>query len=56
MWFFDYRSGRKDKEARFYVKINAVTKGEFDFPGTTLEAMYDNNYRAFKKGTRVKVK
>ena len=52
MWFFDHT---RNKEYRFYVKINAVSKGEFDFPGTNLEAMYDNNYRAYKKGYRVKV-
>ncbi|MCQ2609515.1 MAG: hypothetical protein MJ151_01815, partial [Lachnospiraceae bacterium] len=52
MWFFDYHG---EKEYRFFVKLNAVTKGEYDFPGTTLEAMYDNNYRAYKKGGRVKV-
>ena len=52
MWFFNYNG---DKEHRFFVKINAVTKGEYDFPGTVLEAMYDNNYRAYKKGGKVKV-
>lgn len=52
MWFFNYNN---DKELHFFVKINAVTKGEFDFPGTVLEAMYDNNYRAYKKGGKVKV-
>lgn len=52
MWFFNY-SGRGIK--RFLVKLNAVTRGEFDFPGTTLEAMYDNNYKAYKKGGKVKV-
>ena len=53
MWFFNHYSS--DKEYSFFVKINAVTKGEYDFPGTTLEAMYDNNYKAFKKGGKVKV-
>ncbi|MBQ2204749.1 MAG: alpha-2-macroglobulin family protein [Lachnospiraceae bacterium] len=52
MWFFDYTT---NKEYRFLVKINAVTKGEYDFPGTKLEAMYDNDYRAYKKGKKVKV-
>ena len=52
MWFFNYNGG---KEHRFFVKINAVTKGEYDFPGTVLEAMYDNDYRAYKKGGKVKV-
>lgn len=52
MWFFDYNYG---KELKFLVKINAVTKGEYDFPGTKLEAMYDYDYRAYKKGKKVKV-
>ena len=52
MWFFNYSN---DKEYRFFVKINSVTKGEFDFPGTTLEAMYDNTYKAYKKGGKIKV-
>ena len=52
MWFFNYSGSHK---YRFFVKLNAVTKGEYDFPGTVLEAMYDNDYRAYKKGKRVKV-
>lgn len=52
MWFFNYNN---EKELNFFVKLNAVTKGEYDFPGTVLEAMYDNNYRAYKKGWKVKV-
>lgn len=53
MWFFDYTS---DHEYKFFVKLNAVTKGEFNFPGTVLEAMYDYDYRAYKKGEKVIVK
>ena len=52
MWFFSYS---KYKNYSFFVKVNAVTKGEYDFPGTSLEAMYDNNFTAYKKGERVKV-
>ena len=52
MWFFNHNSNNPYK---FYIKINSVTKGEFDLPGTTLEAMYDHDYRAFKKGSRVVV-
>ncbi len=52
MWFFNCDG---DKSYTFFVKLTAVTKGEFDFPGTTLEAMYDYNYRAFRKGEKVKV-
>ncbi len=53
MWFFDYTSNH---DYSFFVKINAVTKGEFDFPGTLLEAMYDIDFRAYKKGSRILVK
>ena len=53
MWFFDYSS---NNNYSFFVKINAVTKGEFDLPGTLLEAMYDHDYRAYKKGSKVVVK
>lgn len=52
MWFFDYKG---NKSCSFFIKVNAVTKGEYDFPGTTLEAMYDNNFKAYKKGYKVKV-
>ena len=52
MWFFDYN---EHTDYKFFVKINAVTKGEFAFPGTVLEAMYDYDYRAFKKGGKVVV-
>ena len=52
MWFFDHT---RNKEYVFFVKLNAVTKGEFEFPGTSLEAMYDNKYRSYKKGNKIKV-
>ena len=52
MWFFNYGGSG---ELSFFAKLNAVTKGEYDFPGTVLEAMYDESYRAYKKGNRVKV-
>ena len=52
MWFFDYSS---NNDYKFLVKINAVMKGEFDLPGTVLEAMYDYDYRAYKKGSKVLV-
>lgn len=52
MWFFNYDDF---KEYKFYIKINSVTKGEYSFPGTTLEAMYDHDYRAYKKGSKIKV-
>lgn len=55
MWFFDYNNYNQGGQS-FFVKINAVTKGNFDFPGTTAEAMYDNSCRAYLKGFRAEVK
>ena len=55
MWFFDYNNYNQGGQS-FFVKINAVTKGKFDFPGTTAEAMYDNSCRAYLKGFRAEVK
>jgi len=52
MWFFDLR---KSKKLDFVVKLNAVSVGEFDLPGTITEAMYNNNYKASKAGKKVKV-
>ena len=55
MWFFDFNNyGNRDYS--FFVKINGVTKGSFDFPGTTAEAMYNNSYRAYLKGFKTEVK
>lgn len=53
MWFFDLNPN--DRSLDFLVKLNAVTVGEFVLPPTLLEAMYNNNYRAVKAGTRVRV-
>ncbi|MBE9469530.1 MAG: hypothetical protein IMY72_14585 [Bacteroidetes bacterium] len=56
MWFFDlYEHKPIYNELDFVVKINAVTIGEFDLPPTLVEAMYNGNYKATKKGKRVKV-
>ncbi|MGL4392381.1 MAG: alpha-2-macroglobulin family protein [Fusobacteriaceae bacterium] len=52
MWFFDSYGSRTYS---FFIKVNAVTEGSFDIPGTTLEAMYDNNYEAYLNGSRVEV-
>jgi len=53
MWFFDLDA--YDKKIDFLAKINTVTAGEFILPPTLLEAMYNNNYRATKKGARIEV-
>lgn len=55
MWFFDY-SSYSFKDKSFFIKINAVTKGEFTFPGTKAESMYNKNYQAYLKGFKVEVK
>ena len=40
---------------RFFVKINTVTKGTFEFPGTKLEAMYDDNFQSYLNGYPVRI-
>ena len=59
MWFFDYsKYWFHEKEySKFYfiVKLTAVTVGEYNLPATILEAMYNNNFKAYKAGKRVKV-
>ena len=56
MWFFDYYNNYNHDGHSFFVKINVVTKGNFDFPGAKVEAMYDNNYKAYLNGFKVEVK
>jgi alpha-2-macroglobulin len=52
MWFFSLKG---DQTLDFVVKLNCVTAGEFWLPGTLLEAMYNNDYRATTEGKRVYV-
>ena len=64
----DPRHGvRDDRVAYFYplysgedkvIEINliAVTSGTYKLPGTKVESIYNNNYRAYLKGFEVKVK
>jgi len=54
MWFFDLPWNQKFYD--FVVKLTAVTSGEFILPPTLFEAMYNNNYKAVKKGKKVTVK
>lgn len=53
MWFFDLNPHEHSLD--FLVKLNAVTIGEFVLPPTLLEAMYNNDYRAAKAGSRIRV-
>lgn len=53
MWFFDLY--KLDQHKDFVVKLNAITIGEYNLPGTITEAMYNNTYKASKKGKKVKV-
>ena len=53
MWFFDMKGRRRVLD--FVVKINVVTAGKFILPPTIFEAMYNNRYRAVKKGRDVEV-
>lgn len=50
MWFVDLKG-----ESSFYVKINAVTTGEYTLPPAYAEAMYDGSYNASTNGFRVRV-
>ena len=52
MWFFDL----KDNETLdFVVKLNCINAGEFWLPGTLLEAMYNNDFKASTEGVKVYV-
>ncbi len=53
MWFFDMWDRKKGYD--FVVKLNAVTAGEFILSPTLFEAMYNNKYKALKKGRFVRV-
>ncbi|MGH1364815.1 MAG: MG2 domain-containing protein [Calditrichia bacterium] len=53
MWFFDLRN--RNSENHFLVKLNAVTVGDFELPGTIVEAMYNNDFRASIEGKAVSV-
>ncbi|MFW5792848.1 MAG: alpha-2-macroglobulin family protein, partial [Bacteroidota bacterium] len=53
MWFFDLKD---NQVLDFVVKINCVSAGEFWLPGTLLEAMYSNDYKATTEGRKVHVK
>ncbi|MDR1834231.1 MAG: alpha-2-macroglobulin family protein, partial [Fusobacteriaceae bacterium] len=58
LWFFDYQpygGAQGSGVYRFFVKINTVTRGTFDFPGTKLEAMYDYNFQSYLNGYPVRV-
>jgi uncharacterized protein YfaS (alpha-2-macroglobulin family) len=56
MWFFDVHNYSPFyNEIDFIVKLNAVTVGEFDLPGTLVEAMYNGSFKATKAGKKVKV-
>jgi len=52
MWFFDLSS---NKAMDFIVKVNCVSSGEFWLPGTLVETMYNNDFRATTAGTKVYV-
>lgn len=65
-YIFDYIDKRDDRISVFYgqgsnnpmnikIAIDVVTPGEYFFSGTSIAAMYDNNYRAYLKGFEVKV-
>ena len=51
MWFFDLY----DEPQVVYVKINAVTPGDYTLPPAFAEAMYDGSYQASSDSFRVNV-
>ena len=68
MWFFDFprnirsrnrRNRRNRNQTRevldFVLKLNAVTTGQFVLPPTTVEAMYNNQYKGLQAGYKVEV-
>lgn len=52
MWFFDLENSTA---LDFVVKLNCVTAGKYWLPGTLVEAMYNNNYKASTSGKDVYV-
>ena len=50
MWFFNVGESQA-----VYVKINAVTPGEYTLPAAYAEAMYDGSYKASTESFKVKV-
>jgi uncharacterized protein YfaS (alpha-2-macroglobulin family) len=53
MWFFDLPWNQKYCD--FAVKLMAVTIGDFELPPTLFEAMYNKDFRAVKKGGKIRV-
>ena len=51
--FFDLNNNRGKT---IFFKINTTTQGNFQLPGTFVEAMYDNKYKAYLKGFKVNIK
>ncbi|TKX29794.1 alpha-2-macroglobulin [Campylobacter sp. MIT 12-5580] len=50
MWFFDLSN---DETKSFFIKLTAVTPGEFTLSGAFAEAMYDNTYQSLSEGKKV---
>ncbi|WP_027129444.1 alpha-2-macroglobulin family protein [Fusobacterium perfoetens] len=53
LWFFDFYS---ERENSFFIKVNVTSLGKFTFPGTTVEAINNENYKGYLKGFTVEVK
>jgi hypothetical protein len=53
-WFLDRTRG--GTEYHFFAKVAAVTKGTFQFPAASAEAMYDHDFHAFLPHGTVEVK
>ncbi|WP_104762558.1 alpha-2-macroglobulin family protein [Helicobacter aurati] len=55
MWFFDYNA-RSNRKQEFFVKLTAVTPGEYILPPSLAESMYSDRYQATTSGMKVVVK
>jgi uncharacterized protein YfaS (alpha-2-macroglobulin family) len=53
MWFFNLPGRNVGYD--FVIKLNCITAGKFILPPTVTEAMYNDKYRARKKGYPVEV-
>lgn len=54
-FFFDLTNYSREGQ-RFFIKLNCVTEGKYKLPGTKVEAMYNNECRAYLNGFDVEVR
>lgn len=54
-YFFTFDNEYSSEDINIFLKVRAITKGSFMFPGTSVEAMYNNEFSAYLKGFKVEV-